>query len=85
MRNSSSDKFSFNRKEEKKNTNHAYKKKHKKIDISKPKLFIFYSKLRNYLHIIRGISFFLIKKYKRCQIRKLKKVALNSFSIKNNI
>lgn len=77
IRYSSLDKFSSNKEEEEKNNNHIYEEKHEKIHISRPGLSVFPLRSWDYLHIIRGISFFSTKKY-----HELNKVISNSLFIK---
>lgn len=64
----SSNKSNLNKQEQKIDNNKRYKEKSKGINIYKPKLSIFYLKLKDYLCVIRETSFFLIKKYKYHQI-----------------
>lgn len=82
MKNSNSDKFSFNGKEKKGNNNHAYKEKYDKTDMSRPGLSVFHLGLGDYLCIVRETGFFLNKKCDCWQIRKLEKAVSNSFFIK---
>lgn len=48
------------------------------FSIYKPGLFVYYIGLRDYLFIVRKISFHLTKKYKRYLIYKLKTLALHN-------
>lgn len=64
VKNSTSDKFNFNKKEEEIDSNKRYKEKQEQTDIYKSRLSIFHSGLRNYLCIVRRTSFFSIKKCK---------------------